>query len=506
MDITTRLNGILVSLFNSVLKMEEAALKNSSRHNLSMTEIHTLDAIGIGKGKTMTQVATTLRISISTLTTAIDKLVQKGYVERRRVPEDRRIVRIELTEEGENAVKEHTEFHQKMVNDAISDLDDEKKNILVKSLDNINDFFQVQRIRKTNPVRQKMLSPIMIGDLRLPVPIFQGGMGIGVSLNRLAAAVAIEGGVGVISAANPGFLEPDFRTNPKEANIRALGRQIRAAVEAIKDIPNRGLIGVNIMCAIQQYEDMVKTAVEAGADLIISGAGLPTHLPALVKDSKIKLIPIVSSARAAAVIIKSWAKKYDRAPDAVIFEGPDAGGHLGFKKDQIEDAQKNFYQTLAEIKEEIQNIPNCPLIAAGGIYSREDIDKALTYGADGVQLGTRFVTTEECDADMKFKEAYLNATEEDVTIVSSPVGMPGRALRNEFVKRIEAERLAPKRCNNCLVTCDPKTTPYCITDALMEAAKGNVENGLIFCGSNAWKADKITTVKEIFKELQGEVQ
>lgn len=501
MEITKKLNDILVSLFNSVLKMEEDAIKSSSRHNLSITEVHTLTAIGAGKAKTMTQVATSLKISVSTLTTAINKLVDKKYVNRFRVPEDRRIVKIELTEEGIEAVQEHEAFHNKMIDDVVSELKEEEQGILLQSLDNLHDFFKRQRIRAIKGDAPIRLMPLVMGDITIPVPIFQGGMGIGVSLSRLSAAAASCGGVGVISAAQIGYLEPDFYTNAKEANIRALKRNIRDAKEAIKDVANKGLIAVNIMCASRHYDEFVEASVEAGVDMIISGAGLPTALPGIVKNSKVKIVPIVSSARATALIIKSWAKKYNRVPDAVLFEGPKAGGHLGFKEEQLEEAQEHFYETIMEIKEELEDLQDCPLIVAGGIYTKEDVQKALAYGADGVQLGTRFVTTEECDVHPNFKQAYLDATEEDMVVIKSPVGMPGRAIRTPFIDRVEDGRIPPEKCNRCLTPCKVEEAPYCITQALINAAKGDTEHGLVFSGSNAYRATKIEKVADIFREL-----
>lgn len=501
MEITKKLNDILVSLFNSVLKMEEDAIKNSSRHNLSITEVHTLAAIGAGKAKTMTQVATSLKISVSTLTTAINKLVDKKYVNRFRVPEDRRIVKIELTEEGIEAVQEHEAFHSKMIDDVVTELNESEQGILLQSLDNLHDFFKRQRIRAIKGDAPIKLMPMILGDVTIPVPIFQGGMGIGVSLSRLSAAAASCGGVGVISAAQIGFREPDFYTNPKEANIRALKRNIIEAKEAIKDVANKGLIAVNIMCAARYYDEFVEASVEAGVDMIISGAGLPTSLPGIVKNSKVKIVPIVSSARATALIIKSWAKKYNRVPDAVLFEGPKAGGHLGFKEEQLDEAQEHFYETIMEIKEELEDLQDCPLIVAGGIYTKDDVQKALAYGADGVQLGTRFVTTEECDVHPNFKQTYLDAVEEDMVVIKSPVGMPGRAIRTPFIDRVEDGRIPPEKCNRCLTPCKVEEAPYCITQALINAAKGDIEHGLVFSGSNAYRATKIEKVADIFREL-----
>ncbi len=354
------------------------------------------------------------------------------------------------------------------------------------------------------------LQPLKIGDLEIKVPIFQGGMGIGVSLSGLAAAVANCGGVGVISAAQIGFREPDFETHTVEANVRALKRNVADALK--KSAGAGGAIGVNIMCAMRHYEEFVKASIEAGAQMIISGAGLPMNLPGICPGTQTKLIPIVSSARATGLIIKTWLKRYDRLPDAIVFEGPEAGGHLGYKAEELEDAQGYFYQTIGEIKEEIQkwiaeaqqkDKQSIPLIVGGGIYTREDIDKAMGFGADAVQIGTRFVTTEECDVDPKFKQAYIDSNKEDIVIVKSPVGMPGRAIRNVFVKKTLEGRIPPDSCNGCITHCRPDTTPYCITKALINAAEGDPDNGLIFCGSNAYRAEGITTVQEIFDELTG---
>lgn len=504
MDETKKLNEILVSLFNSVLKMEENAIKDSSRHNLSITEVHTLEAIGVGKAKTMTQVATSLKIGVSTLTVAITRLVEKGYVNRFRVPEDRRMVKIELTDEGIEAVKEHEAFHHKMVNDAISELDETQRELLIQSLDNINEFFKMQKVKPVKSNTPLELKKMKLGELEIPVPIWQGGMGIGVSLSKLASAVAKCGGVGIISAAQPGFLETDFYSNPMEANIRALQRNIKEALEEVKGVLNKGLIGVNIMCAGRHYDEYVTAAIEAGAQVIVSGAGLPTSLPGICKNSKAKLVPIVSSARATGLIIKTWAKKYNRVPDAIIFEGPEAGGHLGFKEEQLEAAQSDFYKTILEIKAELQDLQNCPLIVGGGIYTKEDVEKALAYGADGVQIGTRFVTTEECDVHPNFKHAYLNCEKDDIAVIKSPVGMPGRAISNDFVKKTEKGRIPVEKCNACIISCKAEEAPYCITQALINAAHGDVRNGLVFCGSKAYKATKMEKVADIFKELIGE--
>lgn len=503
MERNTKLNEILVSLMNSVLKVEEQALKESTNVDLSITEIHTLEAIGIGKKKTMTQVAGSLKISVSTLTVAINKLVKKGYVDRYRIPEDRRIVKIGLTESGDFVVEEHQNFHQNMIKDITANMSDPEVDVLLKSLQGLRDFFKMQLIKPVRSEGPMELKPMNMNGLEIPIPIFQGGMGIGVSMWKLAAEVAKCGGVGVISAAQPGYMEEDFYTDPLSANVRAIKREVELAVNAVKDCPGAGPIGINMMCVGRNYNEIIKAAVEAGAKVIVSGAGLPTALPGIVKGKNVKLIPIVSSARAAALIIRSWSKKHNRMPDAFVFEGPNAGGHLGFKEEQLEIADENFYKTILEIKAEIASIPECKLIVGGGIFKKDDIQKALSYGADGVQIGTRFVATEECDAPESFKQAYVNCKKKDIAIIKSPVGMPGRAIRNKFVTEVaeREEKLPIKRCNGCMTACNPKVAPYCITEALIAAANGDAENGLIFCGSNAYLVDKIEKVSDIFKEL-----
>lgn len=346
------------------------------------------------------------------------------------------------------------------------------------------------------------LPPLIIGELKAELPIIQGGMGVGVSGWRLSSSVANEGGIGIISGVQIGYREPDFETNTKEANVRALKREIRKA----REVSPKGILGVNLMVAINNYDDMVKACVEEQVDIIISGAGLPLSLPKLVKESSTKIIPIVSSGRAVTVITKQWTKKYLRIPDAVIVEGPEAGGHLGFNIEQLDNEKSSLEDIVLEVIEalrpfEEEHGKHIPVIAAGGIYTGEDIARFLKLGAAGVQMATRFVATDECDADIKYKNAYVNSNKNNIKIIKSPVGLPGRAVNNEFIKQVEKKRINPKKCYNCLKTCNPKDTPYCISKALIEAVKGNIEEGLIFVGSNAYKIDKITTVKELISEL-----
>ena len=347
------------------------------------------------------------------------------------------------------------------------------------------------------------LNSLKIGDLIVKVPIIQGGMGVGVSLSSLAGAVAKEGAIGVISAAQPGYLESDFGVDSLKANIRALGKHIKRA----KAISNNGIIGVNIMCATRNYEDYVKCAIDNGADLIISGAGLPTDLPKFTEGSNIKLVPIVSPPKSASVILKMWDRRYGRTADMVIIEGPKAGGHLGFSSDSIlEYMPKGYDKEVLEIIDIVKEYEKkynkkIPVVFAGGVYDRNDIEHYINLGCSGVQMATRFVATEECDAHINFKMAYINSKKEDIMIVKSPVGMPGRAISNKFMEERKVTNEKISKCYKCLKKCDMTTIPYCITGALVRAVKGDVENSLVFCGENAYRLDKITTVKELIKEL-----
>lgn len=336
-----------------------------------------------------------------------------------------------------------------------------------------------------------------IGDLTVPIPVVQGGMGVGVSLSGLAGAVAAAGGIGVISTAQIGFRKPDFNKNPIACNLEAIKEEVAKA----RTLAKGGVIGVNIMVATQKYEEYVKAAIAAGVDLIISGAGLPMTLPELAGKAKVKLVPIVSSRKSLAVISKYWIKKYDRKPDMVVVEGPLAGGHLGFSRQELDSLTRQSYDV--EIKQilALAKDMSIPVVVGGGVYTRNDMEHYMEMGADGVQLGTRFVTTKECDAHDRYKQAYLNAQKEDIEIVSSPVGMPGRAIHNEFLDKVKAGERFMKGCRRCISTCNPATAPYCITEALINAVEGRVEDGLIFCGSNAYLADHIETVAEIMEEF-----
>ena len=338
----------------------------------------------------------------------------------------------------------------------------------------------------------KNMPKLVIGDLIANLPIVQGGMGVGISLSSLATAVANEGGIGVISAVGIGMDEQDFVKNSREANKRAFRNEIRKAKEQTS-----GIIGVNIMVAISDYKEIVKVAVEEGADIIFSGAGLPMELPNLVgKKSKTKLVPIVSSARAARIILKRWIEKYDCVPDAFVLEGPMANYSL----------ERLVPEVINEVKKyEIKYNINIPIIVGGGIYSGEDIYKFINMGASGVQMGTRFVATYECDASMEFKQSYIDCKEEDIVIIKSPVGLPGRAIRNKFLDDVKNNLKEPFNCPfKCIRTCDYKKSPYCISLALFNAKKGNLKDGFVFAGQNAYKINELLSVKNLVESLKAE--
>lgn len=367
------------------------------------------------------------------------------------------------------------------------------------------------------------LKPLVIGELTAEYPIIQGGMGVGISLSSLAGAVAKAGGIGIISTAQIGFKDPDFLKAPMEANLKA----IKTEFDKARAIAPEGIIGFNIMVATRNYAQYVKEAVKAGADIIISGAGLPVSLPGLVEGTRTKIAPIVSTAKSAMVICKMWDRKFNRIPDLLVIEGPLAGGHLGFSPEQLtqygadtadvpatydqaayDEEIRKIMKVVREYEEKYQK--HIPVAIAGGIYTHEDVMHALELGADAVQVATRFVTTEECDAPMSYKQAYIDAKKEDIVITQSPVGMPGRAIRNGFLdviteRKAKGERAKISHCYQCLEHCDPLNIPYCITKALSDAAEGKLEDALLFCGSNAYRSDKIETVDAVIKDLVGAV-
>ncbi|MDD5129457.1 MAG: nitronate monooxygenase family protein [Candidatus Omnitrophica bacterium] len=348
---------------------------------------------------------------------------------------------------------------------------------------------------------------LYIGNLRIQLPIIQGGMGVRVSNSNLAAAVSNEGALGVIAAVGLG----------EEVEIKELGYPERSVLSFTQSIrqarqKTKNPFGVNIMCVLTNYEDLVNAAQNESVDVIISGAGMPLRLPSLIKNTKTKLIPIVSSARAANIICSTWLRRYKRLPDALIVEGPLAGGHLGYSLAELEDKEnfslENILPKVVTVAQSFGNaLVKIPVIAAGGIFDGKDIAKFMRLGASGVQMGTRFVCTHECDVDQKYKEAYLAAGQEDIVVIQSPVGLPGRVIRNEFVKRIiKGERMDFNCQYHCLYTCDPKKVNYCIAKALLNASRGQLEKGFAMCGSNAYRVKKIVSVKELISELAAEAQ
>lgn len=351
---------------------------------------------------------------------------------------------------------------------------------------------------------------LVIGDLDVKVPIIQGGMGVGISLAGLASAVANEGAIGVISSAGIGMLEPDFRTNFKEANRRALKNEIRKARKMTD-----GIIGVNIMVALSDFNDLVLTALEEMVDIIFFGAGITLNNLKTLAEGKIekittKFVPIISSGKSARIIFQWWSRHYNYVPDAVVVEGPLAGGHLGFTREQINNPNYALEKLLLDVISiiipfEDQYSKKIPVIAAGGVYTGEDIYKLINLGADGVQMATRFVTTFECDASDEFKEAYINCNKDDIVIIESPVGMPGRAIRNRFIEDISLGIKKPFKCPwKCLKTCDFTKSKYCIALALTNAKLGNLDEGFVFAGANAYLSNKIISVKKLIEELSEE--
>jgi nitronate monooxygenase len=344
---------------------------------------------------------------------------------------------------------------------------------------------------------------LKIGNLTICPPIIQGGMGIRVSGAMLASAVADTGCAGVIASAGLGQFDNARGRDAKRLNEEAFRAEIRKARSMTK-----GIIGVNIMGALANHDELVTIAVEEGVDIIISGAGLPLSLPGFLGGKDVKLVPVVSSARTFAIICKRWKSHYQKAPDAVIIEGVLAGGHLGYSPQSLAD---NTAQTLEQILAEVLEIANAsspaiPVIVAGGIFTGRDIAHFLSLGASGVQMATRFVCTDECDVHINFKQAYINAREGDITIIDSPVGLPGRVINNSFVEAIKQGKTVPFDCQyKCLRTCDPRTAPYCIAKVLSNAAEGRMDESFAFAGSNAFRCTEIIPVRQLVEQLSAEL-
>lgn len=352
------------------------------------------------------------------------------------------------------------------------------------------------------------LPELKIGDLIARRPIVQGGMGVGISLSNLAGNVALNGGIGVLSGVEIGFNEPDYYKNKSEANKRALRYHIKKA----KEISKGGIVGINIMAVLNNFDEIVLESVREKIDIIFSGAGLPLSLPKFTKGTDTKIVPIVSSDRAVTLICRTWDRRYNLIPDAIILEGPKAGGHLGFSKNDLNDPTKELKSLLVKILEALKPYEQkygkkIPVIAAGGIIDGNDIAKMLRLGASGVQMGSRFAATFECDASDIFKEAYVESQKQDIVLINSPVGLIGRAIGNDFLKDVKNGLKKPIRCiTNCLKPCKPKEVQYCIANALMNAQKGNLNSGFVFAGAESYRIDSIISVKNLMEKLVEETK
>lgn len=352
---------------------------------------------------------------------------------------------------------------------------------------------------------EKKLPALKIADLTIDPPIIQGGMGVRVSRANLAAAVANEGGVGVIAGVGLG----KFEDHPGKEFISVNNDALREEIKKARAMMTKGVLGVNLMVALGNYEELVRTAADAGIDVIISGAGLPLDLPKYTEGKDIKLVPIVSSARALKIIAGKWKRNFKRLPDAVVVEGAKAGGHVGFDPDEVIEGRTVKLEDLIREVIDYANTfdPKIPVIAAGGVFDGKDIADFIKLGASGVQMGTRFVCTDECDVHQNFKQAYIDAKKEDLVIIKSPVGMPGRVINSKFVKNVKEGKTTPTSCRfRCLRSCNPKQAPYCIAKALANAAEGKLDEGFVFAGSNAYKCNEIVSVKHLMDELVAEAE
>jgi nitronate monooxygenase len=346
-----------------------------------------------------------------------------------------------------------------------------------------------------------------IGDIRVPFPLIQGGMGVRVSLARLAAAVANEGGIGTIAAVGLGDFEAS-KTDFEAVSRNALIHEIRRA-KSMTDGP----IAINILGVLSNARDLIQTSIREGIKIIVSGASLPLKLPEMVEDATVKLLPIISSGRAANLVLRTWDKRYARTADAVVLEGPLAGGHLGFSFEQLREPEKYTLsillpEVLAAIKPyEEKHGRKIPVVVGGGIFTGADIGRMLQAGASGVQMATRFVCTDECEVAPEFKQAYLDSKEDDIVIINSPVGLPGRAIHNQFLRNLEAGTLERLQCPyRCLTTCNVAEAHYCIAQALVSAYQGDMDKGLVFCGQNAYRMNEIVSVKKLIAELRAEIE
>lgn len=354
---------------------------------------------------------------------------------------------------------------------------------------------------------------LKIGKYIIEKPIVQGGMGVGISWDQLAGNVSKEGGLGVISAVGTGYYE-DKAYAKKLVSDRPLSESnfyspegLHKIVANARKICGDKPLAANILYAMNDYGRVVKDACEAGINIIITGAGLPTNMPEFTEGfPDVALVPIVSSPKALKIICKRWQKRYNRLPDAVVVEGPKSGGHQGFTYEQCKLPENQLENIVGPVVEEASTWGNIPVIAAGGVWDKKDIEEMLSLGASGVQMGTRFIGTHECDAHINFKNILINAKKEDIKLMGSPVGYPAQGVVTNLTHLVEKREGPAIRCiSNCVAPCnrgeEAKAVGFCIADRLSDAFLGNTETGLFFSGTNGYKLDEIISVKELINKL-----
>ena len=354
---------------------------------------------------------------------------------------------------------------------------------------------------------------LQIGKYTIQKPIVQGGMGVGISWDQLAGNVSKEGGLGVISAVGTGYYEDKKYATKLVAGrpLDALGFYSKEGFEAIINNARKTCgdkpLAANILYAINDYGRVVRDACEAGIDVIITGAGLPTNMPEFTEGyPDVALVPIVSSAKALKIICKRWKKRYDRIPDAVVVEGPKSGGHQGFTYEQCKLPENQLENIVAPVVEEAALWGDIPVIAAGGVWDKTDIEEMMSLGARGVQMGTRFIGTHECDAHENLKNVLIAAKKDDIQLMASPVGYPAQGVVTNLTHLV-AKREGPaiKCISNCVAPCnrgvEAKEVGFCIADRLSDAYEGNLETGLFFSGTNGYRLDKLISVKELLTKL-----
>jgi len=357
------------------------------------------------------------------------------------------------------------------------------------------------------------LKPLKIGKYEIQKPIVQGGMGVGISWDKLAGNVSKEGGLGVISSVGTGYYN-DKNFGGKLVDNRPLGEEnfysktgLEAIIKNAREICGDKPLAVNILYAMSGYGDVVRNACEYGANIIITGAGLPTNMPEFTQGyPDVALVPIVSSAKALKIICKRWQKRYNRLPDAVVLEGPKSGGHQGFSYDECKKEENQLENLVKPVVEEASNWGNIPVIAAGGVWDKKDIQEMISLGASGVQMGTRFIGTHECDAHENFKQVLLNSKKEDIKLMKSPVGYPAQGVVTNLTRLVEKKEGPAIKCiSNCVSPCkrgvEAKEVGFCIADRLSDAYMGNVETGLFFSGVNGYRLNEIISVKELLEKL-----